>query len=141
VIYLLDTNIVSELIKPNPSPSVSLFVDASEDRLHISVITLAEIGFGIASMNHGRKRLALEQWLVQDIPARFGRRILDVDRDAAAAWGELMALSSRTGANLHAMDGLLAATAVAHKMTLVTRNLRDFSKLGIELLDPWTEQR
>lgn len=139
--YLLDTNVVSELIKPNPSPSVSLFVDAAEDRLHISVITLAEIGFGIASLNHGRKRLALEQWLMQDIPARFGRRILDVDRAAAAAWGELMALSSRTGANLHAMDGLLAATAVAHKMTLVTRNLRDFSKLGVKLLDPWTEQR
>lgn len=137
MIYLLDTNVVSELIRPNPSPSVSRFVDASEDLLHISVVTLAEIRFGIASMDHGRRRLALDEWLTLDIPARFGSRILDIDRHVAAAWGELMALSERKGANLQAMDGLLAATAIAHDMTLVTRNLRAFARLDLKLLDPW----
>lgn len=138
--YLLDTNVISELIRPNPSPNVSRFVDTSEDELHISVVTLAEIRFGIASMDHGRKRLALEEWLSQDIPARFGSRILDIDRDVATAWGELMALSERKGANVQAMDGLLAATAIAHNMTLVTRNLRDFARLDLKLLDPWTAE-
>ena len=71
---------------------------------------------------------------------RFGSRILGIDSDTAAAWGELMALSERKGANLKAMDGLLAATAVAHNLTLVTRNIRDFDRLGLRLLDPWIEQ-
>lgn len=136
--YLLDTNVISELVRPNPSPQVSRFVDSFEDELHLSVVTLAEIGFGVASMDQGRKRQALEQWLARDIPARFGRRILDIDQRVAAAWGELMALSERRGTNLQAMDGLLAATARTHALTLVTRNRRDFAKLDLELLDPWS---
>lgn len=140
MIYLLDTNVVSELIRPNASPNVSQFVDAFEDRLHVSVVTFAEIRFGIARMEHGRRRLAFENWLDQDVPARFGSRILDIEVDIAAAWGELMALSERRGANLKAMDGLLAATAVARDLTLVTRNTRDFDRLGLRLLDPWIEQ-
>ncbi|MGX1787711.1 PIN domain-containing protein [Bosea sp. NPDC055332] len=140
MIYLLDTNVVSELIRPNASPNVSQFVDAFEDRLHVSVITLAEIRFGIARMEHGRRRLAFENWLDQDVSARFGSRILNIDVDIAAAWGELMALSERRGTNLKAMDGLLAATAVARDLTLVTRNIRDFDRLGLRLLDPWIEQ-
>lgn len=140
MIYLLDTNVVSELIRPNAAPNVSRFVDAFEDRLHVSVITLAEIRFGIARMEHGRRRLAFENWLDQDVSARFGSRILDIEVDIAAAWGELMAMSERRGANLKAMDGLLAATAVARDLTLVTRNIRDFDRLGLRLLDPWVEQ-
>jgi len=139
--YLLDTNVVSELIRPNASPNVSHFVDSFEERLHVSVITLAEIRFGIARMEHGRKRLAFENWLDQDVSIRFGDRILDINRDVAAAWGGLMALSERKGANLKAMDGLLAATAIAHDLTFVTRNIRDFDRLGLQLLDPWIEQR
>jgi len=139
VTYLLDTNVVSELAKPEPWPSVSRFVDEREDQLHISVITLAEIRYGVASLDHGRRRQAFETWLTDDIPNRFGDRILGIDALIAKSWGDLMALSQRRGANVQAMDGLLAATAHAYGLILVTRNMRDFNKLDLRLLDPWQE--
>ncbi|WNJ89313.1 type II toxin-antitoxin system VapC family toxin [Bosea sp. 685] len=135
--YLLDTNVVSELVKPSPWPSVSRFVDEREDQLYISVVTLAEIRYGVASLDHGRKRQVFEAWLEHDLPDRFGDRILGIDPMIAKAWGDLMALSQRRGANVQTMDGLLAATAHARGLVLVTRNTRDFARLDLDLFDPW----
>ncbi|MFA6968582.1 type II toxin-antitoxin system VapC family toxin [Bosea sp. (in: a-proteobacteria)] len=135
--YLLDTNVISELIKSGPKPEVSRFVDAREDQLYVSVISFAEVRYGVACLDHGRRRQILDHWLTHDLPARFGNRILDVDLVVARAWGDLMALSQRRGANVQAMDGLLAATALAHGLTLVTRNTRDFAKLDLPMLNPW----
>ncbi|KPF66447.1 recombinase [Bosea sp. AAP35] len=135
--YLLDTNVISELIKSGPAPEVSRFVDAREDQLYVSVISFAEVRYGVACLDHGRRRQMLENWLTYDLPARFGDRVLDVDPAVARAWGDLMALSQRRGANIQAMDGLLAATALAHGLTLVTRNTRDFARLDLTLFDPW----
>ncbi|RDJ23620.1 type II toxin-antitoxin system VapC family toxin [Bosea caraganae] len=139
--FLLDTNIISELAKPCPSAGVLQFLETSdEDRLHLSVITLAELHRGIALLDDGQRQRSLAAWLSEALPERFAGRILDVTPPVAAAWGELMAKSRRAGTNLQAMDGLLAATASAHDMVLVTRNQRDFAKLGLKLLDPWTAE-
>ena len=86
----------------------------------------------------GRRRDALTGWLLHDLPGRFEQRILPVDEPVALAWGDLMGLAKRRGRGLSAMDGLIAATALAKGLVLVTRNVSDFESLGIELLNPWS---
>ncbi len=134
---LLDTNVLSEVTKPAPDPKVLEWLDQiDEDRSFISVVSIAEMRRGVALMDEGRKREALAEWLAQDLPQRFEQRVLHIDEPIALAWGDLMALAKRRG--LSSMDGLIAATAVAHNLTLATRNTRDFEGFGFELLDPWT---
>lgn len=138
--YLIDTNVISELTKPLPNPAVVRWlVESDEDRLYLSVITLAEIRRGIASMDPGRRRDQLEAWFRIELPQRFEHRLIGVDREIAERWGDVIAASRRRGIGLSAMDGFLAATARAHDLTLVTRNLRDFGSLGLVLLNPWGE--
>ena len=134
---LLDTNVLSEVTKPAPDLRVLEWLDQlDEDRSFISVVSIAEIRRGVALMDEGRKRETLAKWLAQDLPQRFEQRVLHIDEPIALAWGDLMALAKRRG--LSSMDGLIAATAVAHNLTLATRNTRDFEGFGFELLDPWT---
>jgi len=110
---LLDTNILSEVTKPHPEGRVLEWLDGlDEDRCFISVVSIAEIRRGVALMNNGRKRVAL-------------------------AWGDLMGDAKRNGRGMSSMDGLIAATAIAHDLTLATRNIKDFEGFGIELIDPW----
>lgn len=90
-------------------------------------------------MDSGRKRDALDEWLAHDLPQRFESRILPVEGPVALAWGDLMALAKRNGRGLASMDGLIAATAVAHQLTLVTRNTKDFEGFGIDIIDPWVD--
>ncbi|MBX5151491.1 type II toxin-antitoxin system VapC family toxin [Rhizobium lentis] len=135
---LLDTNVLSEVTKPNPDARVLGWLDGlDEDRSFISVVSVAEIRRGVALMDKGRKRDVLADWLARDLPQRFERRIIPVDEAVALAWGDLMGHAKRSGRGLSSMDGLIAATAVAHDLTLATRNTRDFQGLGIELVDPW----
>ncbi|MBR2816164.1 MAG: type II toxin-antitoxin system VapC family toxin [Reyranella sp.] len=139
--FLLDTNVVSELAKRDLSPNVARFIRAKpQNEFFISVITLAEIRCGVALLPNGKRRDALEAWLGADLPQRFDGRIIGVASDIALAWGDLMAWSRRNGANLEPMDGLIAATSRVRDLTLVTRNTRDFDRLGLRLLDPWIEQ-
>ena len=138
---LLDTNILSEVTKPNPSVRVLEWLDRlDEDRSFISIVSIAEIRRGVALMDKGRKRDALAEWLAQDLTQRFEHRIIPVDEPVALAWGDLMGLAKRSGRGLPSMDGLIAATAIAYDLTLVTRNTRGFEGLGIELVDPWIER-
>ncbi|MBB2671710.1 UNVERIFIED_ORG: hypothetical protein GGE44_001261 [Rhizobium esperanzae] len=135
---LLDTNVLLEVTKPNPDMRVLAWLDKlDEDRSFISIVSVAEIRRGVALMDHGRKRDALAEWLARDLPLRFERRIIPVDEPVALAWGDLMGRAKRSGRGLSSMDGLIAATAVAHDLTLATRNTRDFEGFGIELIDPW----
>jgi toxin FitB len=137
--YLLDTNVVSEPTRPQPDTKVLRWLaEVDEDRVFLSVVTLAEVRRGTTLMQPGRRRQALEDLLATDLPDRFLGRILDVDRDAADRWGKLMADSSRRGIALSVMDGLLAATALSRRLTLVTRNTKDFLPFGIPVFDPWT---
>ena len=136
--FLLDTNVLSEMQRPAPDLKVLGWLDAvDEDRVFISVASIAEVRRGIALMNGGRRRDALAAWLTNDLPARFAERILPIDHAVAERWGDLMAQSRRSGVALSVMDGFFAATALAKGLTLVTRNVRDFAAFGVSHLNPW----
>ncbi|WP_298245395.1 type II toxin-antitoxin system VapC family toxin [uncultured Bradyrhizobium sp.] len=135
---LLDTNVLSEVQRPTPSPQVLAWLHTiDEDRAFISVASIAELRRGIALLEDGRRRTALAAWLAHDLPARFAERVLPIDPAVAEHWGDLMAQSRRSGIALSVMDGFFAATALAHGLTLVTRNVKDFAACGVTLFNPW----
>lgn len=135
---LLDTNVLSEVTKPSPDEGVLRWLHGlDEDRTFISIVSIAEIRRGVALMDSGRKRDALGEWLAHDLPQRFENRIIPVEGAVALAWGDLMALAKRSGRRLASMDGLIAATAVAHQLTLATRNTKDFDGFGVDIINPW----
>jgi predicted nucleic acid-binding protein len=117
---------------------MSWLAEVDEDEVFISVCTLAELRFGIATMRKGKRRGALDIWLRGDLPTRFDRRIVPIDIAIADVWGELGVRARKKGRSMGVMDGLLAATAVVYGMTVVTRNMKDFEAAGVELLNPWT---
>jgi predicted nucleic acid-binding protein len=135
---LLDTNVLSEVRRPKPDARVLAWLHAiDEDRVFISVGSIAEIRRGVALMSRGRRRAALADWLAHDLPARFGGRILPIDFATAERWGDLMAESKQRGAALSVMDAFFAAAALVHGLTLATRNIKDFAPFGVALLNPW----
>ncbi len=137
---LLDTNVLSEVRRPAPDLKVLDWLNAvDEDRVFISVASIAELRRGMALMDDGRRRDVLAAWLANDLPARFAERTLPIDQPIAERWGELMAQSRRSGVALSVMDGFFAATALAKGLTLVTRNVRDFASFGVNLFNPWGE--
>ena len=136
--FLLDTNVVSEWVRPQPDRNViSWLAEVDEDRVFISVISFAEIRRGVEMLAAGRRRERLATWLAEELPVRFEERILDIDRHVADTWGAVMARGQKIGLTLGSMDAFVAATAEAHGLILVTRNVKDFERLGISLLDPW----
>lgn len=135
--FLLDTNAVSEWVEPRPDPGLIAWMEAAdEDRVFISVISLAELRYGVERMAAGKRRRRLEQWLQRELPLRFEGRILRVDADVADAWGKTVSRSEAAGRPMGTMDAFLAATAEVHNLTLVTRNVSDFPLLE-EVLNPW----
>ena len=136
--WLLDTNVVSEWVKPRPDPNVvSWLAEVDEDRVFLSVVSFAEIRCGIELMPAGHRRRRLETWLTEDLAVRFEDRILSIDQRVAESWGVATARGTKTGLTLGSMDAFFAATAEVHGFTLVTRNLRDLQPVGISILDPW----
>ena len=137
--FLLDTNIVSELVKRKPEPMVAAWIDSiDENLLHLSVLTFGEIRKGIASLRDTSRRIALEAWLDGDLTLRFADRILPITRTVADRWGRLAADAVAAKALLPVIDGLLAATALDQSLTLVTRNTKDVGVTGVPLFDPWS---
>jgi hypothetical protein len=137
--FLLDTNAISEWQKPQPNRGVIAWMDATdEDRLFLSVVTLAELRYGIERMTVGGRRRRYEQWLEYELPLRFEGRILSVNPTIADMWGRLVARGAAAGRPINAMDAFLAATAEVHRLTLVTRNVSHFSLLKT-VLNPWSE--
>lgn len=137
--YLLDTNVISEWVKPKPEPKVVQWLSVTdEESLYLSILTFAEIWHGIERISAGKRRDALQVWVEQGLVERFEARIVGVDFMVAKGWGRLMARAAKAGNSLGAMDGLFAATAEAHAFVFVTRNAAHFRGLGIELLNPWT---
>jgi toxin FitB len=138
--FLLDTNVVSEWVKPRPNPGVIEWLSsADEDRLFLSVATLAELRYGVERLPAGRKSVQLQEWLETELRSRFEGRVVAIDEAVAVLWGKLLAKADAAGRPLGAMDGFLAATAAAHQMTLVTRNQMDFSGAGIKTFNPWSD--
>jgi toxin FitB len=135
VSYLLDTNVISELTRKEPSPAVlAWFAGVTEESLHLSVLTVGELRRGVELLPAGRKRERLRRWVENQLPGRFGDRMLDVSRLVADRWGRIEAAAVRS---IPSIDGLLAATAVHHDLRLVTRNVRDFQVPGLVVINPW----
>ena len=138
--FLLDTNVVSEWVKSRPNSAlVAWLATVDEDRVFISVVTLAELRYGIERMAAGRRRHRLEEWLRDALPVRFEGRVLPVDGVVADAWGKVAARSEAVGRPISAMDAFIAATAETHGLTLVTRNTSDFESAVNALVNPWSE--
>jgi predicted nucleic acid-binding protein len=135
---LLDTNVLSEPTRPRPETRVLEWLEAvDEDRLFISVVSIAEIRRGVALLPHGLRRDRLAEWSSRDLPDRFAGRVLAIDLEVAERWGDLMAASQASGATLEPLDAFFAATALAFDLTLATRNVRDFHTCGVRLFNPW----
>jgi predicted nucleic acid-binding protein len=137
--YLLDTNVISEWVKPRPNPGVASWLSQTdEDQVFISVCTLAELRFGVARLPEGKRRRQLDDWLSNDIPLRFDGRIVMIDIMIADTWGILSARGQAIGRAIDVMDGLIAATAAVHQMTVITRDTSAFEAVQTSSLNPWT---
>ena len=136
--FLLDTNVISELIKSKPDGNVLRWIDETEETiLFLSVLTLGEVRNGIERLNSGKRRGRLESWLTVDLRLRFQDRILTVNEAIAERWGALSATAAKKGRPVPVIDGLLAATALHHDLMLVTRNDTDVKGTGVATLNPW----
>jgi predicted nucleic acid-binding protein len=135
--FLLDTNVISELVAAAQAPQVLGCLERQEPgRLFISVITLGELAYGVERLDGGRKRERLTRWLAEELTGQFSGRVLAFEREAALSWGAMRA-AERQGRPRDLVDLQLAATAAAHDLTVATRNISDFEGLDIPLLDPW----
>ena len=136
--FLLDTNVVSEWVKPRPDDGVVAWMnEVDEDRVFLSVISLAELRHGVERMPTGARRRRLDEWLKEELPLRFEGRVLLIDRVIAEAWGRILARCETAGRPINTMDGFIAATAEAHRLVLVTRNVSDFEFSVKEMVNPW----
>jgi len=138
VSYLLDTNVVSEWTKPRPNPGVIEWLSqVAEDDVFLSVVTFAELRHGIERLPAGRRRRRLDEWLRGELALRFEGRIVLIDGAIADEWGRLVVRQEARGRPIAAIDGLIAATAQVHALTLVTRNAADFQISVKAVLNPW----
>ncbi len=137
--FLLDTTVVSEWMKPLPNPSVIRWLaEVDEDRVCLSVITLAELRYGTERLPSGACKSRLEAWLHEELPLRFEGRLLIIETAIADVWGRIMSRCSAVGKPIGVMDAFLAATAEVHALTLVTRDVSDFTASGISVFNPWS---
>jgi hypothetical protein len=139
VSFLLDTNVISEWVKPRPDPRVVTWLaEVDEDRVFLSVVTLAELRHGIERLADGRRRNRLDAWLREELPLRFEGRMLPVGEAVADRWGEVVARREAAGRPIGVMDAFIAATANVHALKLVTRNEADFESVVKKIVNPWT---
>lgn len=136
--YLLDTNVVSELIKKHPDPNVVQWVDEQDvARMYLTVITIGEIRKGVEKLPASPRKENIFDWLSSDLLLRFDGRILPITTEVMLRWGELTGQLEMNGTVLSAIDSLIASVALHGQFTLVTRNTGDFRGTGIPLLNPW----
>jgi predicted nucleic acid-binding protein len=135
--FLLDTNVVSELRRKQPEPRVlQWFEQVSDDKLYLSVLTIGEIRRGIERLTDSAQQRRLTDWLEGTLFPWLGSQLLAVNLAVAEQWGHLCASAGRP---LPTIDSLLAATAMEHGLTLVTRNVADFQFAGLKVFNPWTD--
>jgi toxin FitB len=138
--FLLDTNIPSELTYPQPAPQVERCLErVNDEQLYFSVISMAEIWKGIAKLPDGKKRTQLQEWLASTLRPWFAGRILPVTEPIAERMGRWAGEGEAKGRIVKMADGLIAATALEHDLTLATRNVKDFGGFGVPLFNPWED--
>jgi toxin FitB len=136
--YLLDTCTISDVVAKQPHPNVlSWFTTQPLETVYLSVVTIGELTKGIQKMPTSRRRTDLETWLAQDVLVQFQQRIVDIDLNTMVLWGELTGRLEPQGRMLPTMDSLIAAVALQHSLTLVTRNEKDFAGTGVTIFNPW----
>jgi len=136
--FMLDTNIPSELTRPHPESKVSRWLDyADDDQLYFSVVSLGEILKGVTVLPASKRRSELQEWLDETLRPWFQGRILPVNEPIAERWGVLAGQCHLRGRPLKVADGFIAATALEHDLTIVTRNVKDFDDLGVTIFNPW----
>jgi predicted nucleic acid-binding protein len=136
--YLLDTCVISELTKIKPKKKVVSWINEHDEvNFYLSSLTFGELYKGISKLPDSKKRKKLFHWIEQDLKERFAGKILDIDLTVARIWGEIQGLSEAAGNPMPAIVGLIAATALAHDLTVVTRNISDMQQSGAALLNPW----
>lgn len=136
--YLLDTCVISELVRPAPDARVLKWIDAAEETsLCLSVLTFGELEKGIARLPASARRRKIERWVREDLRGRFAGRILAVDTAVAERWGQISGTSEARGRPLPVIDALLAATALVHGLCVLTRNTADFEACNARCLNPW----
>ncbi len=140
--WLVDTNVVSELGKPKPDRNVTrFFAEQDFSTLFLSAVTIGEIRFGISRMDETLKREQRAHWLDSIIRPLFGNQIIDIGENEVLRWRLLIGYGKKTGHTFSQPDLFIAATALSHTLTLVTRNVRDFLPTEIPVLNPWTGER
>jgi hypothetical protein len=140
VSFLLDTAVVSELVRKSPSATVLKWVDGQDEAsLYLSVLTIGELEKGVARLSASARRNRLLSWVRRDLVERFGGRLLPIDTRTATRWGSITGESEKRGRPLPVIDCLIAATALVHGLTVVTRNVGDFERCGATCFNPWDE--
>ena len=136
--YLLDTCVISEVIKRKPSSNVIKWIKQEEEsNFFISVLTIGELHKGIEKLDESKRKEELHNWVENDLTERFYNRIINIDMQVAMMWGKIQGMTERVGKPIPAIDSLIAATGITHHLTVVTRNTSDMKESGAVLLNPW----
>jgi len=136
--FLLDTNIPSELMRTAPDHRVRDWVLAQDSAsLYLSAVTIGELRKGFTLLPDGKRRFRLEQWFENNMIPLFAGRILPITQSVADRWGVLDGKRQLSGRPLNTADGMIAATALEYGLTLATRNVKDYERLGLTILNPW----
>jgi predicted nucleic acid-binding protein len=136
--YLLDTCVISALIKPHQNEKVVKWIqEKEEDDLFLSVLTIGEIHKGIAKLPESKKKRSLSKWVEEDLKKRFSGRVLDITEEIAIQWGEIQGESEKKGKKMPVIDSLIAAAAIKEDLTVVTRNTKDMENSGCKIINPW----
>lgn len=136
--WLLDTNVISELRRPRPNAKVRRFIESQRlDDLYLSAVTLAEIRFGIETLDNAIRRAELQAWLAHSIRPLFEQRVLAVSEDVMFKWRLLVEEGRQAGHTFSQPDLIIAATALQHGLTVVTRDTGDYARARVPLLNPW----
>jgi predicted nucleic acid-binding protein len=137
--YLIDTCCISELVKKKPNPKVvKWFTDQDELSMFVSVITFGELRKGIEKLTDSKKKKELNRWVKEDLHLRFKNRVLNITMEEVNRWGKILASAEQNGKPLPAIDSLIAATALVHDLSVVTRNTQHMEGSGVEVINPWS---
>lgn len=140
--YLLDTCVISELIKPNPNRNVISWMQSiDETSLYLSVLTLGEIEKGIEKAANLKRKRKLQLWVEEDLKKRFSGRIIPIDSNVAVKWGSIQGAAELLGKPMPAIDGLIAVSGFVHNCVVVTRNISDMQQSTAELFNPWLDKQ